>query len=176
MPAVDPDTRGATTIREQLDKHRNSTSLHRLPRQDRSRRLRPGEVSTCSAAGATTTARSGDGEGHEQGIGKNGQPFDFHDGPAVDASGAACPTAAKFADVRELKRLLLADERQIARNLAQQLVVYATGAPVRFGDRAESKQILDRAAPTDYGVRSLVHEIVQSDLFPEQVNADLASR
>ena len=53
----------------------------------------------------------------------------------------------------------------LARNLATQLVVFATGAPVRFGDREELEKILDRAKASEYGTRSLIHEIVQSDLF-----------
>jgi hypothetical protein len=67
--------------------------------------------------------------------------------------------------VRDLKRLLLHDERQIARNLARQLVVYSTGAPVRFADRPQVEAILDRARPTGYGIKSLIHGIVQSELF-----------
>jgi hypothetical protein len=70
-----------------------------------------------------------------------------------------------FGDIRELKRLLLADETQLARNLARQFAVYATGAPVSFADRATVEQILGRARPHAYGVRTLVHELVQSPLF-----------
>ena len=54
---------------------------------------------------------------------------------------------------------------QIARNLARQLTVFATGAPVRFSDREEIEEILDDRASQPYGVRSIVHAIVQSDLF-----------
>ena len=53
----------------------------------------------------------------------------------------------------------------VARNLAKQLVVFATGAPVRFSDRAELEQILQRASASQYGVRTLVEEIVRSELF-----------
>ena len=53
----------------------------------------------------------------------------------------------------------------VARNLARQLVVFATGAPVRFTDRAELEQILQRASARQYGVRTLVEEIVRSELF-----------
>jgi len=53
----------------------------------------------------------------------------------------------------------------VARNLARQLVVFATGAPVRFSDRAELEQILQRARERQYGVRTLVEEIVRSELF-----------
>ena len=67
--------------------------------------------------------------------------------------------------MRDLKRLLLADPKPIARNLVQQLAVYATGAPVRFSDREQVEKILQRASASDYGVRSLVHELVQSELF-----------
>ena len=75
------------------------------------------------------------------------------------------PDGRKFRDVRELKQLLLDNDKQIARNLARQLTVYATGAPVRFSDRNEIEQALARASSSHYGVRSLVHEIVQSELF-----------
>jgi hypothetical protein len=67
--------------------------------------------------------------------------------------------------VRELKRLLLQDERQIARNLTNQLLVFATGAPVQFNDRPKVEALLDRAAKNNYAVRSLIQLIVESELF-----------
>jgi hypothetical protein len=100
----------------------------------------------------------------EKGIAKSGQKFAFHLALPVDASGEL-PDGRKFQDIRELQRLLLDDEKQIARNLARQLAVYATGAPVRFGDRAQIEQVLQRASSSHFGVRSLVHEVVQSELF-----------
>ncbi|MEI9895840.1 MAG: DUF1585 domain-containing protein [Chthoniobacter sp.] len=75
------------------------------------------------------------------------------------------PDGRAFGDIRELKRLLLADERQIARNLTRQFITYATGAPVRFGDRPQVEQILDQTAAQGYGVQSLVQAVVQSELF-----------
>ncbi len=47
----------------------------------------------------------------------------------------------------------------------EQLLTYATGAPAGFSDRAAVEQILNRTATRGYGVRSLIHEIVQSPLF-----------
>ena len=82
----------------------------------------------------------------------------------LDSSGEL-PDGRAFKDVRDFKRLLLTDETQLARNLARQLAVYATGAPVRFSDRAAIEQILQGAKAHNYGVRSLVHQIIQSDLF-----------
>jgi hypothetical protein len=82
----------------------------------------------------------------------------------VDASGTL-PDGRQFKDVGELKQLLLADERQLARNLTRQLAVYATGAPIHFADRQEIEKILDRANSSQYAVRSLMVELIQSELF-----------
>jgi hypothetical protein len=44
-------------------------------------------------------------------------------------------------------------------------VTFATGAPVRFTDREELDRILESARRSHYGVRTLVEEIVRSELF-----------
>ena len=56
VPAVEPDIRGATTIREQLAKHRQIAVVRELPRARSIRRASPWRASTSSAAGASTTA------------------------------------------------------------------------------------------------------------------------
>ena len=63
------------------------------------------------------------------------------------------------------QQLLLEDERQIARNIVRQLSIFATAAPVRFSDRARIEHILDQTRASQYGLRSIVEELVQSDLF-----------
>ena len=82
----------------------------------------------------------------------------------MDCSGAL-PDGRSFKGVRDLKALLLSDPVAIARNLVRQLAVYATSAPIRFSDREQIERILQRTKPGDYGVRSIVRELVQSDLF-----------
>lgn len=162
VPAVEPDTRGATTIREQLDKHRTLETCSVCHAK-----IDPAgfALESFDVAGGWRDHYRALGEGEKvKGFGKNGQPFTFHPGPSVDASGQL-PDGRKFADVGELKKQLLGDERQIARNLTQQLIVFATGAPVSFGDRPEVEQILDHAQQSEYGVRTIVNEIVQSGLF-----------
>ena len=100
----------------------------------------------------------------EPGYGMNGQAFAFHYGLPVDSTGEM-PDGRTFQDIKEFKRLVLNDEVSVARNLARQLVVFATGAPVRFSDRDELERILQRASARQYGVRTLVEEIVRSELF-----------
>jgi len=165
VPAVEPDTRGAHTIREQLAAHRTQESCAACHA-----RIDPAGFALESfdvlggwrdryrALGGDKTVTK------EVGFGKNGQPFAFHLAQPVDPSGSL-PDGRAFRDIREFKQLLLADERQLARNLLHQLTVYATGAPVRFGDRPAIEAILDRTAAAGFGVRALVHGLVQSPLF-----------
>ena len=163
VPPVEPDTRGAKTIREQLAQHRSQEfcrSCHA--------RIDPAGFALESfdvAGGQRDRYRAlGDGGKPAPGIGKAGHLFEFHYALPVDATGTL-PDGRSFADVRELKKLILADERQIARNLASQLVTFATGAPVRFGDRPRLEAVLDQAKAGGYGTASLIDAIVQSDLF-----------
>jgi hypothetical protein len=163
VPAVEPDIRGASTIRQQLDKHRSEPSCA----------VCHSKIDPAGFALESFDVMGGwrdryravsDGVPPDKGLGHGGQKFAFHSALPVDCSGELAD-GRKFSDIRDFKRLLLEDEKQVARNLARQLVVYATGAPVRFSDRAALEKILQRTSAGHYGVRSLVHEIVQSDLF-----------
>jgi hypothetical protein len=162
VSAIDPDIRGATTIRQQLDKHRNQESCAACHRK-----IDPAGFALENfdvMGGWRDRYRSEAGGELARGLAKSGQKFAFHYALPVDATGEM-PDGRKFRDIREFKQLLLADEKLIARNLVRQLTVYATGAPVRFGDREQIDAILQRASSSHYGVRSLVQELVQSDLF-----------
>ena len=75
------------------------------------------------------------------------------------------PDGRQFAGIRDLKRLLLTDERQLASNMVKQLTIYATGAPIRFSDRARLDQMVDAAKASQYGLRDMIHQVVESDLF-----------
>jgi hypothetical protein len=161
--AVDPDTRGAVTIRQQLEKHRHDPSCASCHVKIDP----PGfALENFDVMGGWRERYRSDGKDHlpEIGIGKNGWPYEFYYAQPVDAHGEL-PDGRHFNDIREFKQLVLTNEAQIARNLARQLTVFATGAPVRFSDRDEIEKILQQAKGNGYGVRSLVHAIVQSSLF-----------
>ena len=99
----------------------------------------------------------------EVGIGKNGQKYAFHNALPIETYGEL--DGKKFKDIREFKKIVAADERQLARNIVGQLAVFATGAPVGFSDRPKVEAVLDQAKEGHYGVRDLVHGLVSSDLF-----------
>ncbi len=162
VSAVEPDVRGATTMRQQLEKHRTNPSCNVCHAK-----IDPAgfALENFDVFGGWRDKYRALAEGEKApGIGKNGQRFAFRYIQPVDASGQL-PDGQKFQDVRELKKLLLKDERQIARNLTNQLIVFATGAPVQFSDRPKVEALLDRAASKGYGVKTLMQLIIESDLF-----------
>ena len=86
-------------------------------------------------------------------------------GPDVEKGGQTADGKA-FHDIDDYKKILLADHKdQIARNLTQMLLVYATGAEIQFADREIVEQIVAKLKATNYGFRTLVHEVVESRVF-----------
>ncbi len=163
VKAVEPDIRGAVTIRQQLAKHRDNPSCASCHVK-----MDPAgfALESYDVMGARRDRYRAVAENVKpvSGFGLNGQAFAFHYGLPVDAAGEL-PDGRSFADVLAFKRLILTDEESIARNVAKQLVTFATGAPIRYSDRAELERILQRARSRQYGIRTLVEEIISSELF-----------
>jgi hypothetical protein len=162
LPAVEPDIRGATTIREQLAKHRSQESCNACHRN-----IDPAgfALESFDVMGGWRDRYRSVGKGDAvHGSGHNGILYHFCLGQWVDSSGEM-PDGRHFSDIRDLKKCLLSDEEKLARNLVEQLTVYATGAPIRFSDRPAIAKMLADTRAKGYGVRSLVQEVVQSDLF-----------
>ena len=162
VPAIEPDIRGAKTIRDLLAKHTKSKSCASCHA-----RFDPVgfALENFDVMGAWRDRYRGLSSGDKiTGIDRAGHPFEYRIGPEVDASGRLL-SGEKFADVFELKQLLLAKPRQLARNMLHQLTLYATGTPVRFADRPEIEQILDDCRENGYRIRDLIHQLVASRLF-----------
>lgn len=163
VAAVEPDIRGAVTIRQQLEKHRDNPSCASC----HSRMDPPGfALESFDVMGGWRDRYRANAEDvpRIKGLGKNGQPYEFHFGLPVDSAGEL-PDGRRFTEIREFKRLLESSDDVVARNLAKQLVIFATGAPIRFSDRTELDRIVGNTVAESFGLRSLVLEIVQSDLF-----------
>lgn len=71
----------------------------------------------------------------------------------------------KFKDIDEFKRLLLRREDQVTCNLTKNLLTYATGAGIEFADRDVVEQISARVKAQGGGLRTLIHQIVESQTF-----------
>ena len=162
VAALEPDIRGATTIREQLVKHRQTESC-----------------ASCHAAidppgfalesfdviggwrdhyRTTTWAR------HVEEVKINGHKMPYLKGLKVDPTDKLAD-GRTFRNIDEIKQLLLADKDQLARALTTKLLTYATGSAPIDADQPQVEAIVSKVCEKNYGFRSLIHEIVASELF-----------
>ncbi len=154
VPAVEPDTRGATTIREELQKHRSSE-----------------ECASCHTkidpVGFALESFDPIGAWRDHYKILKGRAT-VKPGPPVDP-GYQTPSGETFADIRGLKSFLVKEEEKIAKNLAQKLLGYATGAETGFADESAINRIVTRARDKCEGekfrARDILVEVVLSREF-----------
>lgn len=161
ISAVEPDIRGTKTIREQLDKHRDVESCATCHVKIDP----PGfALENFDVIGGWRENYRSVGQGAYVKAEIFGRPIGYRVGPKVDAS-YTLEDGATFHDVDEFKKLLLRDKEQIARCLAGKLLTYATGAGLQFADQPVVTDIVARSKAKNYGLRAMVHEVVQSRVF-----------
>jgi hypothetical protein len=162
VPAVEPDIRGAKTIRELLALHAKSESCAGCHARFDPVGL---ALENFDILGSWRTRYRGLEAGERiTGIDRAGHDFAYAVTESVDASGQLLD-GRRFQDIHELKAILAGNSRQLARNLLHQFTLYATGTPVRFADRAEIESMLDACEANGYRVRDLMHALVQSEIF-----------
>ena len=162
VPAVEPDIRGAKTIRELLALHAAEESCSACHA-----RFDPVGVplENFDIFGRWRTRYRGLEKGQPiTGIDRAGHDFSYALTSTVDPRGKLLD-GREFRNIIELKTILAANDRQLARNLLHQFTVYSTGTPVRFSDRVEIEEMLDACAADGYRVRDLIHSLVQSRIF-----------
>jgi hypothetical protein len=164
--AIEPDVRGATTIREQLDKHRRNATCAGCHAKMDPYGFALESFDVVGEWRGKYRTMGGAGPDKDRKL-VNGHPVEYHFGLPVDCTGTV-PDGRGFADVNELRALLAGDPKRLARAFTEQMITYATGAEVTFADRAVVESILDKTASSQYGVRSLIHEIIQSRLFRQK--------
>jgi Protein of unknown function (DUF1592)/Protein of unknown function (DUF1588)/Protein of unknown function (DUF1587)/Protein of unknown function (DUF1585)/Protein of unknown function (DUF1595)/Planctomycete cytochrome C len=157
IPLFEPDIRGATTIREQLDKHRNTPACatchnHIDP---------PGfALENFDAIGGWRDFYRAPKQ-TKKGLVKGKR---YYQGPNVEVGGVT-PDGREFKTIDDYKKILLQDKDQLTRNLTAKLLTYATGADIQFADREVVEQIVAAIRPKNYGFRELIHQVTQSRVF-----------
>jgi mono/diheme cytochrome c family protein len=155
IEALEPDIRGATNIRDQLAKHRSDAACASCHQK----------IDPPGFALENFDVIGGWRENYRSlGEGKPVPGRRYRNGPAVDAADVL-PDGRKFRNIDEFKQLLLEDKDQLARALCEKLLSYGTGAPPAATDRKEVDAIVARVREKNYGFRSLIHEVVQSQVF-----------
>ncbi|MBK7599421.1 MAG: DUF1592 domain-containing protein [Acidobacteria bacterium] len=161
VPAVEPDIRGAKSMRDLLALHTKSTMCASCHAKFDPVGL---ALENFDVMGRWRTRYRGLETGERiSGIDRSGHDFSYTIAGLVDASGRLAD-GREFKDVHALKAIFKSNSRQLARNLLHQFTVYATGTPVRFADRREIESILDTCA-NDYRVGDLLRALVQSKIF-----------
>jgi hypothetical protein len=147
VPAIEPDIRGATTIREQLSKHTANAECavchvkidppgFALENYDPSGKWRD----TYKIAGGKKSKLK------------------------VDPSNRM-PSGESFDNIDQFKRIVLRHPDKLARGLAEKLVTYGTGAAIRFADRQAIDEIVQQTSASDYGFRSIIEAVAANILF-----------
>lgn len=163
VAAIEPDIRGATTIREQLDKHRNQPACATC----HANLDPPGfALENFDVTGRwRTNYRAIPDSAKDKVVNVPGTDVRFYtQGRPVDPSFIMAD-GRPFKDVDEFKQLILAQPEQLAHCVTEKLITHFTGAQMQFADREVAEAIVHRAASSDYGLRTLVHEVIQSRVF-----------
>lgn len=161
VAAVEPDIRGARDIREQLAKHRTvpqCASCHQ--------KIDPFgfALENFDPIGGYRTNYRAMGKHPKAPVKVHDKPVEYSPGLPVQA-GDVMPNGRPFADSDAFKKLLLDDQALVMRTVTEKMLVYATGSPMRPADRPAVDSILRRVHEKNDGLRTLVHELIQSELF-----------
>ena len=150
VPPIEPDTRGATTIREQLAKHR--------------------DVPACADCHAKIDPWGFALEFYDP-VGRFREQYPIVRGKNVkrtariiDGSGTL-PNGVVIKNEADLSQVLLSRKKQFARNLTQKLLVYGTGRELTYRDQPEVNRIASACEEEGYGFRDLLERVIQSEVF-----------
>lgn len=138
---LDPDVRGAKSIRDQLEKHRDVPSCY-----DCHRKIDP--------LGFALESFDPIGKWRDK----------YKNKAQVETAGKL-PNGKSFKDVRELKVILLEQKEQFSQALIEKMLAYSLGRTLGIADRPHVDSILQELRERGDGFRDLVELVVMSDVF-----------
>lgn len=147
---LEPDTRGATTIREQLKKHRSDQACADCH----------AKIDPLGFALEFYDPIGGYRERYPSVSDDNRRVR----GKPVDGSGEL-PSGESFHDEKGLKKALMGRKDRFALALTEKLLTYGTGREMTFRDHSEMERISTEIAECGYGLRDLVKAVASSEVF-----------
>ncbi|MCH2154770.1 MAG: DUF1592 domain-containing protein [Opitutales bacterium] len=161
VPLIEPDIRGATTVRAQLEKHR--------------------EIPSCASCHAKIDPVGFAFENYDVLGGwrdnyravnpekKRKRDPSFISGPSID-SADTMDGIGSFDGIDEFRALLLKPQQiaKIEENFARKLLTFAAGRKIRFSDENDLFAAIDRYRGNNPGARTMLHQIITSDTFLNQ--------
>ena len=162
IPGVEPDIRGAATLRELLDKHRNVASCASCHNK-----IDPlgFALESFDVIGLRRDRfRNRDSNGEKVDAVVRGRKVQYRLGAKVDASGKFSDGSV-YNDFRAYRDYLAARDDRLARAFATKMLTFATGRELGFSDRPELDRIVRDTAQNKHRLRDLLHRIIQSKIF-----------
>ncbi len=141
VPDIEPDIRGAKTIREQLAKHR--------------------EIATCAECHRKIDPL---GFALENFDAIGGWRDEYGKNLPIDASGKL-PNGDTFSTVPEFQQHIIKREGQFTRSLTEKLLTYGTGRELVPTDRSAIDAILREMKQDNKGLADLIEAVVLSEVF-----------
>lgn len=161
VAGVEPDIRGATTLRELLDKHRDSDNCracHALIDP-------PGfALESFNPIGGFRENFRSLGKGEKLRLEVNGRRVRYRLGPKVDSTGKLLD-GTSFQGYKDFRDHLAQNEKLLATSFTEKVLTFATGREMGFSDRKIIEEIVKESSKTGYNIRDLFHLIVQSEIF-----------
>jgi hypothetical protein len=145
---LEPDIRGAASIREQLQKHRKVETCAECHRK-------------IDPLGFAMEIYDPIGAYRREYRNDNGRPIG-----KIESSGEL-PTGESFKNMADLKTLLVDRKEQFARCLTEKMLTYALGRKLIFTDRATVRVICEDLEERGNGLQDLVELVVMSEAFRE---------
>lgn len=145
VPPIDPDIRGASSIRDIITKHRDNPTCFQCHQK----------IDPLGFA-----LENFDPIGAWRDHYKSGKT----QGAAIDSSGEL-PNGRAFQDITGLKQILVSRQKAFAKVLTEKLLAYACGRRLEVLGRPDVDHIVAQAARDNYGLRRLVELIVLSETF-----------
>lgn len=162
IPGVEPDTRGASTIREILAKHSTSENCAGCHAK-----IDPPGFALESfdvIGGWRDRYRSKEKGERPNAKVENRGVWQYKVSLPVDPTGQLAD-GRPFKDIKDFKQLLLAQPADVQRCLTEKLLTYATGAAPTYADNKAVTDIVAKSLKQGGGLKTFVTELVLSETF-----------
>mgnify|MGYP000076599449 CR=1 FL=1 len=144
VPAIEPDIRGAVSIRDQLAKHTNQTS--------------------CASCHDKIDPSGFSLESYDP-IGQYRVAYGNKKNSAkVDPSGVT-PDGVQFKAFNSWRAVYLKRPEVLTHAFARQLLSYGVGGELRFSDRPHLERIVAQTSKKRFGLRNIIHAALTSEIF-----------
>ena len=162
IPGVEPDIRGAATLRELLDKHRDVASCASCHNKIDPLGFALESFDVIGLRRDRFRNRNSESERVDAVV--RGRKVQYRLGPVVDSSGQFTD-GSTYTDFAAYRDYLATHDDRLARAFAGKLLTFATGRELGFSDRAELDRIVADTAQNNHRLRDLIHRIIQSEIF-----------